>query len=764
MKLGRVTGWVKNRRSLPFLVLLLSLAVTVLAWVWAGQSVGNEDRERFMFATEETELAIKDRVSAQVDLLNASSAYYRVQGGWTHEQFHKYIQSLTTGPNGRDTQSIGFIRRIPAMQPSSLPARARGISANKATLNAVLDRQDLYPVVYIEPPTPLNLSSIGFNAYSDPIRREAMAAACDSALPRITALVSVPTQKPAHVMKGFVLFCPIYESGIVPISVSERRRHLLGFVYSRFRGSDIFRGVLEGEARRDLNIEIFDAESGSEPVRFYSSSPKAVRRKAHIVFDGSIAVQGRQWLVRYHSSSEFEQQSAFWLVNWIPVVGSALGIILFSVSFGQVRAYRQLNEQAEVLARSESHQRLLANAGSLLVDCGINEEAFRELGVLMVQTFSDWFAIIPAVDEPDRPWFVSVGNATLKSIPMLIIEDKAFLNWVADHAIPMRYDLSRDYDPRLKFLREFGFHGICLIPLSDSLGMLGTLISGRQIRDYQKEEVTLLVQIASGVSVAITSRRLRTEKDKELEERKRAEEAAKRINENLEQLVEERTTELLATNKELEAFCYSVSHDLRAPLRSVDGFSKSLLEDYGNRLDDQAKDYISRVRNASHRMDELISSLLNLSRITRLEISRQKVDVTRMAMNAVEESLESANGKTFTIKIQPNMSVEADSKLIRVVFDNLIRNAFKFTSPIEEPSIEVGSDGNIFFVKDNGVGFNPAYSEKLFQAFERLHSQHEFPGSGIGLATVQRIILRHGGTIWAESSEGKGATFYFTLR
>ena len=257
------------------------------------------------------------------------------------------------------------------------------------------------------------------------------------------------------------------------------------------------------------------------------------------------------------------------------------------------------------------------------------------------------------------------------------------------------------------------------------------------------------------------------ELEQEVVERRRAEEEVRRANEVLEERVEERTAQIAAANKELDSFAYSVSHDLRAPLRGIDGFSLALLEDYGERLDDTAKDYISRVRAGCLRMGNLIDDMLQLSRLSRGEIHRQEVDLSGMSGEIAEELKKSAPDRAVVFDLAPGVVVNGDAVLLRAVLDNLLGNAWKFTAKTGEATIAFGMqerDGKkVIFVRDNGAGFDMAYAGKLFAAFQRLHSPQEFEGTGIGLATVQRIIHRHGGEIWAEGEVGHGATFYFSL-
>ena len=276
--------------------------------------------------------------------------------------------------------------------------------------------------------------------------------------------------------------------------------------------------------------------------------------------------------------------------------------------------------------------------------------------------------------------------------------------------------------------------------------------------DYTAADLGILETIAGQVAPLLSARLLR----------ERTQDSIRQLNAELEQRVLDRTAELEAANKELEAFSYSVSHDLRTPLRAMDGYSTALAEDYAGKLDENAQNYLRRIRAGSQRMAELIDDLLNLSHLSREAMHRERVDLKAMAREVGAELQRANPGRPVELVVAPALTADADGPMVRVVLNNLLGNAWKFTAGRAPARVEVGEREQgaerVFFVRDNGAGFDMAYAGKLFGAFQRLHSTQEFEGNGIGLALVQRIVRRHGGRVWAEGAVGQGATFYFTLQ
>ncbi len=309
------------------------------------------------------------------------------------------------------------------------------------------------------------------------------------------------------------------------------------------------------------------------------------------------------------------------------------------------------------------------------------------------------------------------------------------------------------------------------LPLLSRGRCIGALtVQSDQPAAFSDEDIAMLQTMADHLATAMENARLFQAAEEEIERRAQAELAIKQLNESLEQRVAERTADLAAVNRELEAFAYSVSHDLRAPIRRIHSFTHALQEDFADQLSGEPLDYLGRIDHASHQMLQLIDDLLNLSRLTQRDLQRQTVDLSALAREVAAGLRQSQPGREgeVTVEVAAGLMVNGDARLLRIVLENLLGNAWKFTTACLSARVEVGQlwqkeNEQAFFVRDNGVGFDMAYADRLFAPFQRIHSTDEFEGTGIGLATVQRIVHRHGGRVWAESARRHGATFFFTL-
>jgi light-regulated signal transduction histidine kinase (bacteriophytochrome) len=321
-------------------------------------------------------------------------------------------------------------------------------------------------------------------------------------------------------------------------------------------------------------------------------------------------------------------------------------------------------------------------------------------------------------------------------------------------------------DCHIQILSQFQVRANLVVPLLQSSRLWGLLCihQCRAPRQWQDTEVEFVTRIANHLGVALHHAELMAELRTEVIERQQAEQRAAELNRGLQQAI----LEVQTVNQELESFSYSVSHDLRAPLRGIDGFSQALLEDYQDRLDATGKDYLYRIRAATQRMGQLIDDMLVLSRVTRTDMHKESIDLSQLVSRICADLQATEPARQVEFTIQAGSIVSGDARLLQIVLDNLLNNAWKFTSQQPQAQIEFGEFLSphglpVYFIRDNGVGFDMSFVDKLFRPFQRLHGMNEFPGNGIGLATVQRIIHRHGGRVWTESALAQGTTFYFTL-
>ena len=430
------------------------------------------------------------------------------------------------------------------------------------------------------------------------------------------------------------------------------------------------------------------------------------------------------------------------------------------------RLERVARERAESAGAKLS---FLAEASHLLATTLEHGETLRRLTDLVVPRWADWCAI-DLVDEEGRVELFTVAHRDARRGEWASEMGRKYQaregplsaataistgrTQYRQEVTPNDLEAAARSDEHLAFLQEVGIRSSVIVPFvvrGTAVGAL-TLVSNREERLYGEDDVVFFEELAARAATAIDNARLFQQ--------------TRRLNRELEERVEQRTKELRNALSELEAFAYSVSHDLRTPLRGIDGFSQTLLEDYRDRLDDEAVDSLGRIRRAASKMGQLIDALLTLSSLSRADLEIERVNLSEMAEELIGELRQGDPHREVEVEVEPDMWVRGDPELLQLALSALLGNAWKFSRVRERARIEIGSeyrDGErIFFIRDNGVGFDMAYYDKLFSPFQRLHSQ-QFEGTGIGLAVTHRVLMRHAGRCWAVGEVDGGATFYFTV-
>ena len=706
--------WLRPSYALAVVVLLLSMAAVFY--------YAHSRREREMHAAQ---LAFEGRAAEVVERMRRRVGDYDLilRGGvslfasvdWpSAEQWSDYYRGLRIDQQFPSIVGLGFAPYLPSGQLPEFQRQVRDRGAGLFVLYPSGFRREYAPILYLVPATPANRAAIGYDMYADAKRQSAMRAAAEAGEARMSAPIGNATDA-GQALPVASLYAPVYWSQLPPSSVGERRDSLRGWVYAPIRLQTLVE-VTTLTLPHPVLFRIHDVTDGGDVLFYASPALRNGTRHEPPAFAVSrdLDAYGRRWRIDFESEPRSEVEAAAVDLRATVLAGVLCALLLF----GLVLALAMTESRADALASrmSESYRR--------------SEQRFRNA--------MEYSAIGKALlDSHGRIVEANPSLARILGTTQDALVGQAMGEQFAEADDPMRTGQMQSMQDGVhratRRLRrgdgEVRHAQLTFAPVPGEVG----------------QDVVGLVQV------------------EDVTERLRAEAKVRALNRTLEARVAVRTRELTHANEELESFAYSVSHDLRAPLRSIDGFSRLLRERYGDALDDTGRAYLDRVRNASLRMDELIDAILKISRIGRSELKPRTTDLSRLAEEIVSELREQDPGREVEVGIEPGLSAWADPALARNLLQNLLENAWKFTASATAPRIRLYRDDHAFVVEDNGAGFDPSYVNKLFRPFQRLHPQEEFQGHGIGLASVRRILERHGGSIRAEGEPGRGARFIFVL-
>ena len=697
-----------RRAHLLALLVLLASVVTVLA-LWRSTYVREvrTAEARFVAQTADVANRIEQRLGHYELLAGGGLSLFSSVSRPTPQQWYGYVEGMNLPervPSVRGLGFAGYLRR----PLEELAREWEEAGYGTLDLRPAGQRPTYGPVMYLEPHTPQNLRAIGFDLYSEPVRREAMQRALDTGEPSLSGPVQLLLE-PGRDSRGLVLFVPVFREGR-PLTPAARRDVMLGWVFVPISVDVMVEHALAGHSGA-TDFVIHDI-TGAEPVPVYESADWA--GEPAFTHSTLLELAGRTWRIDFRSPPLAAAMPRLHHLQQTLALGLFASLLMYLVAW--------------TLARTQSRAHALAMR--MTEDYRRSEQRFRAamqysaIGKVLLDSQGDVVEANPAF-------------ARLVGLPQQSLVGVHFEDLFEDRhgsSAPLTDGGGGQVRRQTRMLhRKGGYTRHVQLTYAPVPGSVGEDIAGL----VQAEDVT---------------------------ERLRAQERVQKLNRTLEHRVALRTRELSEANQELEAFAYSVSHDLRAPLRAIDGFSKVLMERYADSLDEAGRGYLQRVRGAAHRMGELIDAMLLMSRVGRSPLQRERIDLSRMAADVAEELHAADPGHPVDLHIQPGMEAQGDATLLRNLLQNLLGNAWKFTHGRESPRVEFGQqEDGAFYIRDNGAGFDQEYVGKLFRPFQRLHDQKSFSGHGIGLASVKRVVQRHGGTISAEGKVDGGAMFRFTL-
>lgn len=693
------------------MVLLASLLVVGLYWRNARLRELATAQAEFVASAQEATALLYQRLGYYELVTRGGVSLFASVARPSRRQWQDYVDGLNLAQRFPALVGLGFAVYASPGQLSDLQRLMRDSGEGLFEVRPRGPREHYGAILFLEPKTPENFDAIGYDMYAEPVRHAAMAAAMESGTARMSGNVHL-VQDYGVKLPALLLFQPVFRAGDRPASIAARRESMQGWVYIPFRVRQFVEVALKSTPAA-LHFRIFDV-TGPSDVLLYASQSDNDRRPPAFLHSTTLDRFGRRWRLDFASEPAAVVEEHIAGLRTTLLVGLFASLLLFGIALSLVRTQARAERLAARM--TESYRRSELRFSSAMQYSAIG------MGLL------------------DRSGHIVHANPALAAILGRSPDDLVGVAFDAGFDIGVEqpsHDRERDtpdgvFRTTRTLLRQDSVRQVQLTfaPVPGDIG----------------QDVARLVEV------------------EDVTDRVRAQAQVLALNRTLEARVTARTHELTLVNHELETFAYSVSHDLRAPLRAIDGFSKLLSERYSDTIDASGREYLARVRNAAGRMGELIESLLKMSRVGRGGMNPVPLDLSRMAAEIIAELRVAEPDRRVEVEIAHELHAIADQGLVRSALQNLLGNAWKFSRDQPAARIEVGgSEAGEFFVRDNGAGFAQAYADKLFRPFQRLHSQDEFSGHGIGLASVKRIVERHGGTIRAEGAPGQGATFYFTL-
>jgi PAS domain S-box-containing protein len=703
-------------------IFIIGVALTRLLVGWAEQAAVDLAERTLEERALRSERVITARLFACEAVLHAAAGF--IDNAWpiTSEQWYRFIRPLRQSPVAPGVQGFGFAAVLDRLTAEQLDAAPRGRWTHPA---AAGDNELRTLILFLEPQDARNKRAMGFDMASEPTRRAAMEHARDGGTAAMSAQVTLLQEIDGVTQRGFLMYVPVYAKDGTTATVEDRRHTLMGYVFSVFRAGDFLSSVFE-HGPKDIRTDVYDGARASSLARLYTQEA-ATRELEHLSFAHRFFVAGHEWTVQVTATPlllERSRRVPGWMI-W--AAGIATTVLLSCLAFAISRSREVLRQRVLMDERLIEQQRDAATmlehslVGFITIDA---DDRILEWNKQAMHIFG---------------W--AKHEVLGRNLAEVIVPE------------PMR-------EAHLRAIRDFH---------SREHTLLGRRVDVPAVR-RDGEELIVALSVASverrGETVFFASVR-------DITARRKQQEQLRQLNATLEQRVSERTRELEQAHRQLqiayrdlEAFSRCVSHDLRAPLRAIQGYAGFLMQSVGSSLaPEMARDVGAIVRTARH-MNDILDNLLKLASVSQSELKPEEISLGELVRQVVED-LGPRPDVRVHIEYEQLGCVRADPGLLALALRNLIGNAMKFSARQAQPEIRVGvrelEGERAYFVADNGVGFDPKYADRLFGAFQRLHSSQDFEGTGLGLTIVKSVIEKNRGRVWAESNPNAGATFYFAL-